>query len=245
HRSFDRIATLLGSASSRRVGLRAVIGAAIGAIPAAAAAKPHSQGPCGDTSREDNLCTKNSDCCTEICKPNLKNLDKMGRCRCRRQGEACSKDINCCSRGGQNVGCIQGICGNRCTRLGKACTPETPCCAGSCASPTSERNRGFTSGTCCLAEGESTCAKDRDCCGGLICVAGVCAAACLPLLTSCVAGDTCCGIAVCDEIKLEPGLTKAAIPLACCFPIGTIGCTSSAECCGSQNGCEAGTCTVP
>ncbi len=67
-----------------------------------------TEGPCGSGSRKDNICTKDSECCTSICDIQLgkKNKDKKGRCRCVRRGGACTADNNCC-----NSICISGVCG--------------------------------------------------------------------------------------------------------------------------------------
>jgi len=95
-RSFDRFARLLGGAASRRAGIRAALGGLLGlAAPDGADAgrnkakdkakgkeegrgRPGPEGPCGNGSRKDNACTKDSDCCTGICNTSLgkKNRDK-------------------------------------------------------------------------------------------------------------------------------------------------------------------------
>ncbi len=72
------------------------------------AGKPDSEGPCGNKKRKDNICTRNQDCCTNICETKLgkKNKDGKGRCRCIRTGNACIEDRNCC-----NAPCVNQICG--------------------------------------------------------------------------------------------------------------------------------------
>jgi hypothetical protein len=119
HASFDRAARVLGTAISRRAGLASAVATILGvstlpvAVAAAAAAapsrKPRPQGPCGSGKRKDNICTKDSDCCTGICntRAGKANKDKKGRCRCVRQGGACKVDKNCCQKS-----CVDGICGS-------------------------------------------------------------------------------------------------------------------------------------
>jgi hypothetical protein len=109
---FDRLARLYGVATTRRAGLGALLAAA--ALGAGAVAKDDSgrrrragaQGPCGNGSRKDNLCARDGDCCTGICRTGLKNRDGKGRCRCVRKGKACTEDRNCC--GGRT--CTGKIC---------------------------------------------------------------------------------------------------------------------------------------
>ncbi|MGI9254322.1 MAG: hypothetical protein ACR2J8_11280, partial [Thermomicrobiales bacterium] len=60
---FDRIARALGGAVSRRSGLLAALAGLAGLAGAGGAAakrKPVVEGPCGDRSRKDNICTKDS-----------------------------------------------------------------------------------------------------------------------------------------------------------------------------------------
>ncbi|MGI9253231.1 MAG: hypothetical protein ACR2J8_05760, partial [Thermomicrobiales bacterium] len=86
----DHIAAVLGSAASRRAGLASALSVALGrGATAASASRPRRQGPCGDFSRAANRCRKHGDCCTEICDTTLKNIDRDGRCRCRRRGQPC------------------------------------------------------------------------------------------------------------------------------------------------------------
>jgi hypothetical protein len=138
HSSFDRLARLLGGATSRRDGLKAAIGATLGlGVLADASAKSHgpsrgkggpaAEGPCKSTKRPDNICTKNSQCCTGLCntKTGKKNKDGKGRCRCVSKGGTCTANRNCCSRGNQQMTCNNGICGNP----APACTP-TVCPTG-------------------------------------------------------------------------------------------------------------------
>ncbi|MGI9253230.1 MAG: hypothetical protein ACR2J8_05755 [Thermomicrobiales bacterium] len=183
-RVFDRITAIAGTASSRRAGLAAALGLVFrrGALSGDAAAKTpgaHREGPCGDGSRADNRCQKNADCCTEICTHGLENIDGDGRCRCRRRGQPCEKNLNCCSRGGQQLVCLGGVCGRPCTALGAVCTGNSACCAGTCTASPAGLERGIPSAaTCCLALGETGCQQNGDCCGNVngavICQAGIC-----------------------------------------------------------------------
>ncbi|MFM9107389.1 MAG: hypothetical protein ACKOWF_11905 [Chloroflexota bacterium] len=111
--SFDRIARGLAGATSRRAGLRALIGglaalglgagAAAGNVRHAGAApkrggnpgkdsgskrpagkgRPVIQGPCGNGKRKDNICTSDADCCTGICNLGLGKKNADKRGRCR------------------------------------------------------------------------------------------------------------------------------------------------------------------
>ncbi len=114
--SFDRIARLLGGAVTRRAGVRAVLGGLLGlaAVDTAEAkrgggrkkGRPGVEGPCGDGSRKDNVCTKDKQCCTGYCKKGMKNKDGKGRCRCAPKDYPCTKKTVCCKR----FSCIDGIC---------------------------------------------------------------------------------------------------------------------------------------
>jgi DNA-binding beta-propeller fold protein YncE len=159
HSSFDRIARLLGGATTRRAGLRAALAGALGialADPADAAKNASTgvgdgggashgrtrgrdrvkpEGPCGDGSRKENACTKHKQCCTGICnmKAGKKNLDGKGRCRCIKRGGRCSTDTNCCS----GLPCTDLVCGGPLPVPGKTCATTADCGTGmSCSSGT-------------------------------------------------------------------------------------------------------------
>ncbi|MGI9254321.1 MAG: hypothetical protein ACR2J8_11275 [Thermomicrobiales bacterium] len=139
--AFDRIARVLGGAATRRSGLRAALAGVIGLQGAGTVAakepgagagvgkgkkrKPGVEGPCGDRSRKDNICTKGSQCCTGLCDRDLglKNRDGKGRCRCVRKGGACTEDKNCCG----SRACAAGVCGGS---LGPSCDAPTVCQGG-------------------------------------------------------------------------------------------------------------------
>ena len=114
HTSFDRITRLLGGAATRRAGIGAVVAslasAAIAGDIAANGGKVKPEGPCGNGRRKDNICTKDSDCCTNICNvaAGKTNMDEKGRCRCVRRNGACTADKNCCG----TMTCNANICGS-------------------------------------------------------------------------------------------------------------------------------------
>jgi hypothetical protein len=133
--SFDRIARLLGGAATRRTGLKAALGAALGLgllTPADTGAKqtgtgknkgkPGKEGPCGNGSRKANICKKDKDCCTGLCNTKLgkKNRDGKGRCRCVSKGSTCTANRNCCN----TLVCTDGACA-------APCAPDV--CATGCA----------------------------------------------------------------------------------------------------------------
>ncbi|MFM9107860.1 MAG: hypothetical protein ACKOWF_14300 [Chloroflexota bacterium] len=129
---FDRIARLVGGSVTRRAGIAAglsalgsMLGRATGEGPAPAAGaaarsragkaaksgkrRVHREGPCGDGSRKDNVCTKNGQCCTGYCLKKLNNRDGKGRCRCIRKGKPCNPSQTCC----RNRQCVDGRCGGK------------------------------------------------------------------------------------------------------------------------------------
>ncbi len=89
-------------------------GATGAADRAATRGNPGAAGPCGDGSVQQNRCTKNSDCCTDICERDLTNKDKLGRCRCKRVNDSCVSNANCCA----GSSCKQGVCRNNGTPSG-------------------------------------------------------------------------------------------------------------------------------
>jgi hypothetical protein len=188
HQQFDRIARLLGADISRRDGIKAALVAFGGAIPATGAEagpkRKHdggkgakTEGPCGDGGRKDNICARDSQCCTGVCdlSKGKTNRDRKGRCRCIRRGNACSEDRNCC-RGA----CRDNICGSSGPTPPP---PPPPACASTCA------NTGCCDGETCV----STASMTNSVCGtgtdGATCVA--CGAA----------PNGCCG-GVCGTLQL-------------------------------------------
>ncbi|MGI9253507.1 MAG: hypothetical protein ACR2J8_07165, partial [Thermomicrobiales bacterium] len=119
---FDAALKALGQGANRRQAMAGAIGALIGGGAMSALAKgkdqdqdrrrnrkrPAIEGPCGDGSRTANRCTRDGQCCTDVCnmKAAKKNQDGKGRCRCIQRGKACSADKNCCG----TMTCSQGSC---------------------------------------------------------------------------------------------------------------------------------------
>jgi hypothetical protein len=111
HATFDRIARMLGAATSRRAGIGAaaaamIAGAASAGGIAAAGRRVSGEGPCGDGAQRDNVCTRNADCCTGVCMKNPAGKRKKGRCRCYHRGERCAANRNCCG----SLTCVEGRC---------------------------------------------------------------------------------------------------------------------------------------
>ena len=190
---FDLLTRALGEESSRRslMGLAAALVAA----PATAAAesrhrkhKPNVEGPCGDGSRSNNICTQNTNCCTGICDTaaGQTNKDGQGRCRCVRRGGACTDNVNCCSRRGQQMTCDGGVCAVpvQCLQEGEPCSGFPACCgsvgcSGTCASlpegpcvtdlgcyqPLTGGSATCVSGLCCYID-TTACLNNSDCCSG-------------------------------------------------------------------------------
>ncbi|MFM9105364.1 MAG: hypothetical protein ACKOWF_01540 [Chloroflexota bacterium] len=233
--SFDRIARLLGGAASRRAGLRAALGSLFGlsaAMPGAEAdarraagkdqgtgkgrnrkpAKP--EGPCGDRTRKDNLCTKDSQCCTGYCKKGLKNKDGKGRCRCLKKNQACKPSQTCCGRRSCTNGrCASGIpTGQKCTASDVCKNKEATCTVYTAIGQPKTTH-------CLLADGKA-CAAGADCvsayCGGGVC--GAC-----PLIptgspTNCTSNAECCS-GVCS-IVVDPDYPSE--PVGRCISATTV-----------------------
>ncbi|MGI9255207.1 MAG: hypothetical protein ACR2J8_15800, partial [Thermomicrobiales bacterium] len=242
--SFDRLARLLGGATSRRSGLKAALGAAFGfgAIDSSAKGKGHpseanpgAEGPCGNGTRKDNICQKDSQCCTGICDlaTGKKNKDKKGRCRCLANGRSCKQDKNCC----KSSICFDGLCGD-CRRKNQTCEESSDCCggnvciAGVCLPCRATNDACYTDGDCCgsnrcldgicqpcLANGKS-CTSNAECCDGSNCIDGTCAS-CLPEGASCgnpifgksaASLDCCDGLSCIDDICTAPKDVKTGDP---------------------------------
>ena len=115
--SFDRFARAISLSTTRRGGLKWLVGSVIGAKAAADAgeAAPMVEGPCGNGSRKANTCSRNSQCCTDFCDTKLgkHNADGKGRCRCMKRGDRCTSDANCCGA----HECRNGVCSSPCEPL--------------------------------------------------------------------------------------------------------------------------------
>lgn len=201
---FDGIAIAFSGASTRRDGVRALLAVALGAGSSGSAAAaparrrmrhPNAEGPCKTTKRPDNVCTRDSECCTNICntKTGDRNKDRKGRCRCIRRGGPCTATRNCCSRGGQQMTCNNGICGDADPGpgpgpspipTGQSCVDGVDTCLDAAASCTTYFQT-TTPGTFCLLPNGASCAASGDCrsddCSGGVCAAescDVCATGC-------------------------------------------------------------------
>ncbi|MFM9107204.1 MAG: right-handed parallel beta-helix repeat-containing protein [Chloroflexota bacterium] len=212
--TFDCVTRLLGTAASRRSGLAAAIAAAVaarstdGATPGESAAiaadapprrarrRVRPEGPCGNGSRAENICTKDKQCCTGICnlKTGKKNTDGRGRCRCLKRGRTCSADKNCCN----SMTCVDGACSSlRPVPTSQACVAARDTClddAASCMAYDSDD----PAGTFCLLPTGAACSGDNDCwsqdCSGGTCAAVVC--------DVCLAG--CAYTSIADAIASPP-----------------------------------------
>jgi hypothetical protein len=233
---FDLITRALGDASSRRsllglaAGLLAAPLAATQADAKAGSKRPRTEGPCGNGTRKDNICTKDTDCCTGLCDTKLgkKNKDGKGRCRCVQKGKACTEARNCCS----GRACAGGVCGGS--------TPPTPVCdATTCPD-------GCCSGVTCVPyadQGDSSCgvagAACVACTAPEACVEGVCALTCVAEGEICtVSGDACCSpVAGCsDGVCCSPPEGPCTVTAGCCKPTDDSNpfCNSSGKCCLSK-----------
>ncbi|MGI9254615.1 MAG: hypothetical protein ACR2J8_12790, partial [Thermomicrobiales bacterium] len=189
HRSFDRIARLLGAATSRRATLRSVIAAALGggAVSGAEAKtshpyrhdRPDAQGPCGKGKK--SRCRKHSDCCTRYCdKPN----GRLGRCRCIKANNPCTEKQTCC----KGLACSGGTC--RSKRPPRPTTIDTgdPCVAGDVCTDAQATCTtyalGLIPGTFCLGSAAANCGNDDDCASSF-CNSGTCAATCTVCASGC------------------------------------------------------------
>ncbi|MFM9108365.1 MAG: hypothetical protein ACKOWF_16895, partial [Chloroflexota bacterium] len=167
--SFDRLARLLGGATSRRAGLRALVLAAFSAPAATAAAAdpgarqrnrgeddasparrdPSPSGPCGT-----NRCRRNKDCCTGICNTRRsdRNRDGSGRCRCIERGRTCAEDRNCCG----SLGCHAG----KCLAAPPAPTPPSGCASDAeCAATPKKPVCDQGSRACVQCTADANCAS--------------------------------------------------------------------------------------
>jgi hypothetical protein len=207
--TFDRVSRVLGSAMTRRSGIAAAVIALAGSIGAVAEAKPGrrgkqrpgKQGPCGNGSRKENACTKDSQCCTGICKTGMKNKDGKGRCRCVKKGKACAEDRNCC--GGRT--CAGGVCGGgggSCAAAGGACGVSADCCAGlSCYLGTCAQGQSVATGQSCV-DGLDTCADSAATCVSYLDTTPAGTYCLLATGGTCATNDDCdshsCTSSVCD-----------------------------------------------
>jgi hypothetical protein len=253
---FDSIIRSLGGSSTRRSLVGLLAGVTVGVAGAEASArrghgkrKPGAEGPCGDGSRKDNICSNDSDCCTGICKTGLKNKDGEGRCRCVRKGKECTEDKNCC--GGRT--CVGGVCGGS--------TPPPPVCdatscpEGCCAMGLGVPYAGQNSAGCGTGGAACTpCASSSDACTN-----GACVASCTLNADSC-SGETCCAGNTCNTgycrtpvggacngndgcfQPLTSGSAMCDVNGLCCYTLSTP-CLGDADCCSGLV-CTSSQCTL-
>ncbi|MGI9253212.1 MAG: hypothetical protein ACR2J8_05665 [Thermomicrobiales bacterium] len=170
--SFDRIVKTFGAVTSRRTGILTLLAAAAGVAAVeegqakgAKREKARKEGPCGDGSRKANMCTQDSDCCTNVCNMAVSetNKDGMGRCRCVRKEGACESDTQCC--GGRP--CVEGICGGTvCSAWGGPCSAVGDCCSSFATA--------CSGGKCCADNNAGPCSSNAECCSNF-CNGGICA----------------------------------------------------------------------
>lgn len=72
--------------------------------------KKKVKGPCANGKSKANWCKRDNQCCTGFCNR------KRRRCRCRKVGQSCDEDRNCCVEQLGHI-CVSGVCtcGNVCT----------------------------------------------------------------------------------------------------------------------------------
>ena len=257
----DMIAKVLGTATSRRTGLMAALGAALGwatvstdgvnakgrgpatkgkGSKGGARSGPEIQGPCGNGRRKDNICTNDGECCTGVCNKRLgkHNTDGKGRCRCLKRGKQCQYDRNCCG----TLECQQGRCAGRGPGpepdapipTGSPCTPEDTCASQQATCRTYAS--GNPVGLYCLLPNGQSCSGSSDCVQQS-CVSGTCAqATVIPIGDACTQQDTCAGQSTCVAYTSnDPSGTYCLL--------GTGGsCDGSVEC--TSQLCLSGQCTL-
>ena len=217
---FDVVVRRFG-ATTRRGGLRLLVGGALGGLPALL-----GRGEAAACRLVGKPCTRSGQCCAGA-------RCKGGRCRCKSTHYKCGTiccllGANCnslpedpvCTNGAKQGGdpcdpvlpgqCASGTCGCRlysppnlcscreadCAAIRGLCEVRQDCCQGECLSASAACGGGER---CCrpLGVGEA-CKGDCDCCGApdsLLCRRGRC---CIPEFAECPGGG-CCGDLVCSN----------------------------------------------
>jgi len=165
---------------------------------------------CAPTGAPDS-CFADTDCCDADATCN------GGTCCVRLTDTGCADASDCCEDEGTVI-CDAGRC---CApnRAPDSCHDATDCC---------DENATCSSGTCCIALGDTGCTNlvGNDCCdsfGAVICEAGRC---CAPTGAdnSCTVDTDCCDVgATCN------GGT-------CCVGTGELGCDDVSDCCDDRSG---------
>jgi hypothetical protein len=215
-----------------------------------------TQGPCGNGKGPDNACEQDRDCCTRLCD------QKKGRCRCKKLGEGCTDNRNCCANVGQPMRCQSGSCqtvSQEQALLASLPPPDAP-------SPPPPPGPGCTPTTCAaqgkncgmIADGCGTqirCGPD-DCGAGYSCTENVCrcpngTSVCPPSGSSptrCQSGEVCtngtgaCCTAqgkatACDGRECGPATDSCTGAVYACGPAGD-DCTSRGFTCTTAGQCE-------
>ncbi len=181
---FDRLARVIGAATSRRGVLKTLAGSALGAIAAAglgkAAAKNNTR-----CRLLDALCVQNQDCCSKQC--------------C--DGACCDHSLGCPA--GQTrcqKSCVDlSLDSTNCGRCKHACPSSRTCTAGVCGCP---EGTVLCDGVCLdtrdLDSDPNNCGACGDVCPqGQFCSEGLCGA-CRQLGDGCAAAGDCCS-GYCDQ----------------------------------------------
>jgi hypothetical protein len=194
-------------------------------------------------------CTSSQQCTQSggatVCADNGFDGDGPLNC-CRNEGGACtgvSYSADCCG----GLYCVNGVCTNNTSgglAIGAQCNQSGQCSQASgaavCASNGIDTDGAFN---CCRNNG-GACAQDTNCCGGLLCVNGVCGSGggsggTVGLGGQCASSNECSqdgGAVACDD----NGIASDG-PLNCCRGNGG-GCTAGSHCCGGLD-CIQGVCS--
>lgn len=175
---FDRLVQGAATGITRRMALGALVaggsGLVRGQVQEGAASRRRDQrvtqeGPCGDGGIRANRCKHHGQCCTGFCN-RKKGKQPYGRCRCKKAGQGCRENRNCCATAGQPMTCQDRVC----TSAGP--TPPPPACGANEADcPVNLANAA--NGGCCLQD-VACCNGDEDCSDGQTCVNGCCQSVC-------------------------------------------------------------------
>lgn len=265
---FDRLSRFLAASGTRRGALGALLAGALGlsSLPTAVAKqnkhrqrreranrertrqeqqthrqgasakkrqKTSAEGPCGNGSAKANSCKNDADCCTRFCDK------KKNRCRCKKPGQSCSEDRNCCATLGQPMTCQSGTCQTiEAPPAPPTASPPPPSplpCAGQCA-PTMGCGDDRCGGSC------GSCAANETC------QSGTCA--CTPDCTGKTCGPIGCGESCGDCPAPKSCVNGRCVCVSKCSgkECGDDGCGSTCGSCAAPScqvvTCNAGRCNV-
>ena len=237
---FDRLAMTLSATGTRRGALAALLSGSLSLRALLQQAQGRTrrggggvtiQGPCRDGSGPDNACERDRDCCTGIC---ARTRRGRRRCRCRRQGQACTQSRNCCQGAGQNLVCDGGTCQETCAYGASACETPTTVCGPNIVTCGADPNCWAmpTTGGCCAcssAPGQSheTCGSNADCVNAAECdfPAGRCHG---DRGLSCTTDNDCASLATCRDGACGGPICTTDDDCEAAFRPGTV-CISGAE----------------